>query len=62
MKSWKSEILQEVDVVSFRDCLPGVIVVYGEKAQPVLANKKGEVLCAVGKKHVIWPYNMKTNM
>lgn len=48
MKDWKKEILEGVESVSFPGCAPGVIFVYGEKSQAILANKKGHVLCAGG--------------
>ncbi|VDI65313.1 Hypothetical predicted protein [Mytilus galloprovincialis] len=46
MKDWKIEILEGVESVSFPGCAPGVIFVYGEKSQAILANKRGHVLCA----------------
>ncbi|VDI32887.1 Hypothetical predicted protein [Mytilus galloprovincialis] len=46
MKDWKREILDGVDMVSFPGCVPGVIFVYGETSQAILANKIGHVLCA----------------
>lgn len=49
MKIWKLELLHGVDVVTFHGCIPCVIVAYGENAQPILASKKGEILCAAGK-------------
>ena len=46
---WRSEILDGVSEIRYNGCVPGGIVVYGEKAEAILTNKKGEILIAAAE-------------
>ncbi|XP_063414932.1 TRPM8 channel-associated factor 3-like [Mytilus trossulus] len=65
MKDWKREILDGVDMVSFPGCVPGVIFVYGENSQAILANKRGHVLCAAAEygkgRIIVFSHNVFVN-
>ena len=46
---WRSEILDGVSEIRYNGCVPGGIVVFGEKAEAILTNKKGEILIAAAE-------------
>ncbi|XP_063414915.1 TRPM8 channel-associated factor homolog [Mytilus trossulus] len=65
MKDWKREILDGVGMVSFPGCVPGVMFVYGENSQAILANKRGHVLCAAAEygkgRIIVFSHNVFVN-